>query len=303
MRKSLVLSLVLLSACGGRAPEQGAQAIAPSRSPVIYTVNYPLAWMAQELVDDAATVVFPAPEGVDPAVWEPDIESVQAYQQADLILLNGAGYAKWTTRVSLPSARLRDTSVSYAEQLLAVTAGPVHSHGPGGEHSHSDLAFTTWLDLELARLQAAAVAQALQQLMPDESSAIERRLAILQQALGGMDEQLIALGKQYAGTPLLYSHPVYQYLHRRYQFNGRALHWEPDQTPDESQWSELEHILRTHPASIMLWEAPPLPDVRARLAELGVEVVVFAPLGNRPLQADFESAMRANITALDEVAP
>jgi hypothetical protein len=30
---------------------------------------------------------------------------------------------------------------------------------------------------------------------------------------------------------------------------------------------------------------------------------VFAPLGNRPEAGDFESAMRANIEALDAVAP
>ena len=53
----------------------------------------------------------------------------------------------------------------------------------------------------------------------------------------------------------------------------------------------------------MVWEAAPLPEVAARLSELGIAVVVFAPLGNPPDAGDFESAMRANIEALGAVAP
>jgi zinc transport system substrate-binding protein len=297
------MSLVLLAGYGaGEAQAQRAAPAAPGDKRV-YTVNYPLAWMAERLAGGAANVSFPAPVDVDPAYWNPEVETVLEYQQADLVLLNGAGYAKWAARVSLPSARQVDTSRGYRGRFIEVDAGPVHSHGPGGEHSHGELAFTTWLDLELARQQAAAVALALAELLPDRAGEIQQRGKILDGVLREMDRQLSALGERLGGTPLLYSHPVYQYLQRRYGLNGRSLHWEPDQAPSERQWDELEALLRSHPAGIMLWEAAPLPEVAARLSELGIAVVVFAPLGNRPEAGDFESAMRANIEALDAVAP
>ena len=298
MKKLLAITVLLLGGCGGEREVSNTEVVADTGVPVIYTVNYPLAWMAQQLAGDAAAVVFPAPAGIDPAFWQPDVDTVLQYQRADLVLLNGANYARWTANVSLPASRLLDTSASYRDQFIPVTAGPLHSHGPGGERSHGELAFTTWLDLELAQQQAQAVATALQRLLPAESAAIEQRRASLQQVLVTMDARLTALGQLLGNTRVLYSHPVYQYLQRRYQLNGRAVHWEPDQVPEEAQWSGLQDILQSHPARIMLWEAQPLPEVQARLAELGVKTVIFSPMGTRPSSGDFASGMAANIDRL-----
>ncbi|RLA49606.1 MAG: zinc ABC transporter substrate-binding protein [Gammaproteobacteria bacterium] len=302
MRLFLALALFILTACEqGQDSQLAGDSETAGRAPLIYTVNYPLAWMAQQLAGDAARVMFPAPAEDDPAFWQPDVATVLQYQQADLVLLNGANYARWVANVSLPASRLVDTSAAYREQLIAVDSDPVHSHGPAGEHSHGELAFTTWLDMGLAQLQLQAVTSALQHLMPGESAVIEQRLAALQQKLATMDQRLLATGRQLDDIPLLYSHPVYQYLQRRYHLNGRAVHWEPDKVPSETQWSALESLLRSHPAQVMLWEAPPLPEVELRLNKLGVKTVVFSPMGNRPPQGDFNSGMVANIARLEQL--
>ena len=300
MRKLLVIVFCVLVGCGqDPASKPDPAANNGGGKPLVFTVNYPLAWMAEQLAGASATVVLPAPADVDPAYWQPDIATLLQFQQADLVLLNGAGYAKWLAGASLPASRLVDTSLAYRDQLLVVDSAPVHSHGPQGDHSHGDLAFTTWLDLQLAQQQASVVAQALQRLLPEESAAIDLRLATLQKVLADLDARLLALGAKLDGAPLLYSHPVYQYLQRRYRLSGEALHWEPDQTPDDTQWLELAKILRDHPAQFMLWEEQPLPAVAARLAQLGINVVVFTPLANRPKQGDFSANMEANVQALE----
>jgi zinc transport system substrate-binding protein len=142
MRNFLMLwSLTLLLA--GCADEPGAgtpKGQAANAVPSVYTVNYPLAWMAGELSGDLVAVSFPAPAGEDPAFWEPDVDTILQYQQADLVLLNGANYASWVAKVSLPSGTLVDTSASYRDRLITLKSGPSHSHGPGEEHSHGDLA-------------------------------------------------------------------------------------------------------------------------------------------------------------------
>jgi zinc transport system substrate-binding protein len=297
--KSLLALTFILAACSREAdiPSLGRSA----EKPVVYTVNYPLAWMAESLAGTAIAVRFPAPADVDPAFWEPDVDTLLQYQSADLVLLNGANYARWVARVSLSDDRLRDTSISYSTRLIAVTGEPVHSHGPEGEHSHGELAFTTWLDLEKAQLQLQSVAVALAEILPDAAAPdLAVREQEITQLLAGLDRQLQSLGAALDGAPLLYSHPVYQYLDRRYRLNGRALHWEPDVMPDEKQWRELESLLRSHPARLMLWESDPLPAVADRLESLGIRVVVFSPLGNRPEQGDFVSEMKVNILRLED---
>ena len=303
MRLFLALLFFSLAACQQGHDSQLASGVESGRLlPQVYTVNYPLAWMAKQLAGDTAAVEFPVPEDVDPAFWQPDVETVLRYQQADLVLLNGADFARWIATVSLPANRMLDTSEAYREQLLEVDSDPVHSHGPTGEHSHGELAFTTWLNMELAQLQLQAVAGALQSVISDESGKIEERLGALQNQLAVMDEHLLAISAQLDGLPMLYSHPIYQYLQQRYNFNGRAVHWEPNTMPSQSEWLKLEDILRSHPANIMLWEAQPLQKVEERLNNLGVETVVFAPMGNRPPQGDFSSEMAANIVRLQRAS-
>jgi zinc transport system substrate-binding protein len=63
-----------------------------AREGVIYTTSYPLYHFASVIGGDALEVVFPAPPDVDPAYWKPGVDVLLAYQQADLILLNGAGF-------------------------------------------------------------------------------------------------------------------------------------------------------------------------------------------------------------------
>ncbi len=264
----------------------------------VYTVNYPLAYFAERIAGDLAIVTFPAPPDVDPAFWMPDAETIAAYQAADLILLNGADYAKWTAKVSLPRSRTVDTSHAFRDSYIRVSDGVSHSHGPGGEHAHGGTAFTTWLDLDQAAQQAEAIAQALIRKRPDAKTRIEGNLEALTGDLLGLDARLSEIPQTEPGLPLLASHPVYQYLAWRYELNLRSVMWEPDEVPTESQWNALEGILRDHPARWMIWEGEPAEKAVARLRALGLESVVFNPGANRPSAGDFLTVMTQNASSL-----
>jgi len=222
-------------------------------------------------------------------------------QAADVILLNGAGYEKWLSKVSLPESKLVDTSAGFRHQYIEEGAGPSHQHGPGGEHSHGEIAFTTWLDLNLAMQQAGAVRHALVRRCPDLAEHFTARLALLTNDLGSLDHELLAWGKALSGQPLLASHPVYQYFARRYGLNIRSVHWEPDQVPDTAAWRELEVMLKDHPARMMIWEGDPLEEVVARLGSLGIDSVVVAPFSNPSQAVDFVEAMKQNLLRLKSI--
>jgi len=264
----------------------------------VYTVNYPLAYFAERIAGDLAEVTFPVPPDVDPAFWMPDAETIAAYQAADLILLNGADYAKWTTKVSLPRSRTVDTSRAFRDAYIRASEGVSHSHGPGGEHTHGGVAFTTWLDLSRAAQQAEAVAQALIRRRPEAKEQIDRNLQSLQGDLLQLDERIVETTRTDPSRPVLASHPVYQYLARRYGLNLRNVMWEPDAVPSEGQWNELERILREHPAKWMIWEGEPAEETVERLRALGVESVVFSPCANRPSAGDFLTVMAESAGSL-----
>jgi zinc transport system substrate-binding protein len=278
-----------------------AQAVVAEDRLQIYTVNYPLAYFAERIAGDLAEVSFPAPPDVDPAFWMPDPDTIAAYQSADLILLNGADYAKWTAKVSLPRSRTIDTSRAFRDAYIRASDGVSHSHGPGDEHTHGGVAFTTWLDLGQAGRQAGAVAQALTRKRPTAKPQIDRNLQSLQGDLLQLDERIAEITRTDPGRPLLASHPVYQYLARRYGLNLKSVMWEPEEVPNDDQWNKLEGILRDHPAKWMIWEGEPAQESTERLRALGVESVVVNPCANRPATGDFLTVMLENVGNLDRI--
>jgi zinc transport system substrate-binding protein len=266
--------------------------------PVIYTVNYPLQYFAQRIAGEQADVTLPVPAGIDPAFWQPDAGTVIAFQQADLVLLNGAGYAKWVSRVSLPRRKLVDTSAGYRDRYLQAEEGVTHSHGREGGHSHSGVAFTTWLDFTLAVEQARAITAALTRLRPAAKDVFERNFSVLEQDLLALDSQVREVVAVDPDNSLLVSHPVYQYFKRRYGLNLTSVMWEPDVAPEAAQWSELRQLLKLHPSNWMVWEDNPNPESVAELRSLGVDSLVFDPCGNRPVDGDFLSVMQQNVQNL-----
>ena len=264
----------------------------------IYTVNYPLKYFAERIGGKHAEVFFPAPADEDPAYWTPDVETVVSYQQADLILLNGAGYAKWISKATLPQSKLVDTSRSFSDRYIYMEEVLTHSHGPEGKHAHESLAFTTWIDFDLAAQQARAVAEAFIRKRPDLEKTFKKNYASLAQDLHKLDSDIMALVSTDRDQPLLGSHPVYDYLAKRYGINMKSLHWEPDEVPSRQQWAELQTILEEHPAHWMIWESEPIASSIDRLQEIGVGSLVFDPCGNVPDSGDFLDMMRRNVENL-----
>jgi zinc transport system substrate-binding protein len=285
--------------CSGGEPRRGTPGTTREGAPVVYTVNYPLQYFAQRIGGDAVRIAFPAPADLDPAFWQPGPEVVGQYQSADLILLNGAGYARWLERVTLPASGMVNTSAAFEDELVRVEGAVTHAHGPGGAHAHEGVAFTTWLDPTLALQQAAAIERAFAQAWPEHAEAFASRLASLEADLTALDEQLAAAVAPDPTRPLLASHPSYQYLERRYGLSIESVQWEPTENPSGGMWRDFRRLLSDHPASWMLWEGEPLAETAARLRELGVEPVVFDQCGNVPPSGDYLSVIQENVRNLE----
>ena len=266
----------------------------------VFASNYPLAYFAERILGSSEAVAFPKIEG-DPAFWEPSAGDVESMQQASVILVNGATYEKWLETVTLSERRVVDTSAPFADRYLTVENAVSHSHGPGAEHAHGGTAFTTWLDFSLAADQASAVKDALSIAGIGEPSDVDANFARLRSELEALDAALNELSDGRESPPLVASHPIYDYLARRYNLNLKSVLWEPDEPPTDIQWGGLDDLLREHPARWMIWEDEPLPEVAERLSTMGVRSIVFNPCANRPEDGDFLEVMRGNVENLRAV--
>ena len=267
------------------------------REQSVAVVNYPLAFFAEAILGESVEVHFPEIDG-DPAFWQPNADQVAKFQQADLIFLNGAKYAKWVDKVSLPNNKLVSTDTYFRDQLIEDDGGAVHSHGDGEAHAHGELAFTTWLDPQLAKLQLVSIHEALVKKWPEKQPEFDASFERTYEQLLDLDAQTEEVFKKFSGQPIVGSHPVYQYIARRYGLNLKSVHWSPSATPDMVQWQELRDLLEKHPAKTMIWEDEPLPTVVQKLEEIGVRSVVFKPCANTPKEGDYFSVMQENLGSL-----
>ena len=266
----------------------------------VYAVNYPLAYFAQRIGAEHIDVHFPLPPDVDPAFWQPSADEIARFQRADLILLNGADYAKWLKHASLPQRKLVNTSAAFQQDYISVKASLTHQHGPGGEHSHAGTAFTTWLDFNQALQQAAAIRAVLEKKQPEHQPVFSQNFELLAQELQALDQSMKAIVGTDPDKRLIASHPVYQYLARRYQIAIDSLMWEPDVVPEPGQWQALERRLESDPADWMIWEGNPNAESVQRLQAMGLNSLVFEPGANAPEEGDFISVMKNNIMELEK---
>jgi zinc transport system substrate-binding protein len=303
---TIVFALVLglaLAACGAGEGDGAGSGAERTGKLTVLTDSYALAYFAERIAGDRATVSFPAPAGTDPSFWKPDAETIAMYQEADLIVINGAGFATWIETATLPGSRMVDTSAALADRLLPLEGAVTHSHGGMGEHSHSGYATRWWLDPTLAIAQATAIADALAGVRPDDRATFDANLAALKTDLEALDAKFTALAARIGATPLLFSHPVYAYFIRRYSLNARSLHWEPTEVPGHFAMAQFDEKTADHEASLLVWEAEPLPETKTMLEERGIRSVVFAPLAETPASGDYLSVMNENLALLEALFP
>ncbi|MEM7386127.1 MAG: zinc ABC transporter substrate-binding protein [Verrucomicrobiota bacterium] len=305
-RLPVLFFLLLLPCSCDRGPEISGKAAQVTEEPgKIYTTFYPTQYFTNRLVGNQVEVVCPVPADEDAIFWMPGREALAAYQAADLIVLNGAGFAKWVEKASLPPSRVVDTAAGFSDRFLRYENAIKHQHGPGGEHSHEGLDGHTWVDPLLAILQAEAIAGALKERWPDRAGEWLEGFAALEKDLRELDRRLTAFSKAWGQRPLLASHPAYNYLVQRYGWNLLNLDLDPETVPDGDVLHEIEHELEDHQARVLIWEGEPLPEVAERLEQkFGLINVVFSPVellgeDERNSGEDYLTLMQGNLDRLE----
>ncbi len=174
-------------------------------------------------------------------------------------------------------------------------------HCPEGKCAHLSWV-TTWLDPIQAIAQAEAIRDALVDRRPENAAGFDRQFDLLAADLVELDRALAEAVSELASSTIFFSHPVYQYLSRRYGIKEQAVHWEPHTPPTPDQWGEFTGLLSEHPSQLMVWEGMPDTQTREDLKALGLQIVIFEPVATQPDEGDYLSKMNANVDRLINVA-
>ena len=311
---TLLLSLIVLGPGCSPPPSQSGNV------PKVYTTFYPTTYFAQRIAGDNTTgdntignraeVVCLLPDDEDPIFWQPSAETIEAYQGADLIVVNGARFEKWVAKTSLPPSKVVNTAAPLADEFITFVESGGHSHGSDTAHAHKGVDGHTWLDPHYAKVQADEIRKALTQLLPDQADAFQANYAALAADLDELDRLLTDLSVTLEDEHLLASHPAYNYLVKRYGWQLTSFDLDPAEMPSDAALAEIGKTLESTPARVILWESPPDEAVADRLKEeFGLISVWFSPCetldeASRAAGGDYLSVMKENIIRLrDATAP
>lgn len=274
----IVLVVLMGGLMGAGCRRKVTQGSVQPEKPVVYTTFYPTKYFAERIGGDLIDVICPVPADQDTILWMPDAKAIQEYQEADLVVVNGAEFAKWVQKVSLPENRVVNTAKPFADEFVMYEHATVHSHGKAGEHAHEGLDGHTWVDPVNGRLQANELRKALVKRFPEHEATFERGFAALAEDLDALDKTLKTYQASYKNQPLLVSHPAYNYIARRYGWNIRNLDLDPHEMPADLVFREIGEVLKAHPAEYLIWEACPDKEIADRMQrELGLTSIEFSP--------------------------
>jgi len=286
-----------------------AQSTKPAAAPTVCTTFYPTTYFAQRIASDLVNVTNPCPADADPAFWMPSDEDIAVYQQAKLIIINGASFEKWLDKVTLPEQRLVDTTKPLEAEFIMLKDAVRHKHGPAGEHTHEGVDGHTWLDPVNATLQATEIKRAFDKAFPEHVAEFQQNYDKLVADLEALDQRFQKVSEKMRGEVILCNHPAYNYIGRRYQWDLKTFHLHPDEMPGEEALAEIKAFvdeLKDKPAKRILWEGEPLATIAEKMNdELGIASVVFSPceaLDAEQLASgkDFLSVMKANADRLEK---
>jgi len=294
-----LISVTTLFACQQQA-QQEKNRETENQTPLVVVVNYPLEFIVESLVGLEVKVLNPVPPEADPETWFPDDAMIQTIQQADLIVTNGADFADWVKKLSLPSSKVLRTSLSLKEALITVSDFEVHSHGAGGAHSHAGTVSFFWLDPDLMLRQADAIASKLILMLPGQKETITANLKNLKVSLETLNQKLDQLRTTYPGLQWFSQRPVYQYLTRRTDWKVFHLHWKKKTEPDDHIWENLKAMQEQHKVPLMLWEYQPEDKQVKALQQRGVASFVLNPLTVKPSQGNYLTEMQRQLDELEE---
>lgn len=298
---TLVPACALLTACGGGGAETAPSA---ARERAVYTSFHPTTWMAERIAGGLVPVVCPVPDGEDPIFWQPDRATLQAYQRAELVVLNGAGFELWAAGASLPPSRVVEAAAGFEPEWLQYEHATTHSHGAAGEHTHAGLDGHTWMDPLLALEQARAVLAGMCRAFPEHEAELRANARGVEADLQALHATLEALAPRLRAAHVLASHPAYNYLARRYGFDVKSFDLDPEAELGAEQRAALAAEVRPGAVNLLLWESE--PGAAAAGVPAGLTSVVYSPAemipaAERTAGADFLSVMRDNAARLEGV--
>lgn len=283
-RHLALLATLLLASCAEQEQTDTQTSIAPDVRTVVITDPH-LACLVEPLLAEDVALVTVAPD--DPTDhdtgWSPEREDARALRNADLVVTPGGGSDFWLDIIGLREDRVLRLANAYPDALIPI-ATDTHSHGPGGEHSHTIYAPRPWHEPGLAERATVSIESRLRSdglLGSTDDHPSRTELALIDLALPDNANTTLVVTTRDA------------WRHGARRVGARALTVEPDADP---VWVRVE-VSASNAQRVILVGDIDAEGVRATMEDAAIEILEI-PLSDDP--CGWVDALRAFADALTD---
>jgi len=255
----------------------------------IVTTFYPLADFARSVGRERVNVTSVVPAGVEPHDYEPTQRDIISAYEADIFLVNGAGFDAWAEKIR-PELEARGVRVVQMSEIMTLLPGVHDEHEEGdhageegdsheeGHESQFDPHF--WLDPLLVEKQVNAITSALIALDAGSQSDYVKWNAEYLMKLQALDATYRSDLKTCDLRTVVTSHNAFGYLAKRYQFDTIAVSGlSPEDEPSPRRLAEVTTLVKERGIKHVFFETLVSPKIAETLArETGATTLLFNPI-------------------------
>jgi zinc transport system substrate-binding protein len=301
------LAIALMGAgCRAESNDAGAQTgRGPEAHISLVASVYPLVEVARRVGGERAAVTSLTPTGSEPHDFELTARSVDAIEDADVLLYLGEGFQP---AVEEMAERRDGVTIDLLEgkPLLARPAGDEHAEEEEAGHREGRDPHV-WLDPMLMIQMVGQIVQALSQVDPTGAQAYERNAAGLVAELEVLHADFQSGLAGCRRRTIVTSHAAFGYLAARYGLEQESISGlSPEAEPDPDRLDELAELVEREGVTTIFTETLVSPEVAETLArEAGVITAILNPLeglSDEEVEAgeNYASVMRRNLATLKE---
>lgn len=265
-RALLIVSLVLVAACGSGGPSSGTQAGTPEGGLKVVATTTVFADMIRNVAGDRVAVDSIIPAGAGPEDYEPKPDDARRLADADLVVSNGVGLDDFLDDLIAAAGEESAARLVLGEGLETITA-----EGEANPHF--------WLDPSIvADHYVPAITARLIELDAAGTADYEANAAAYIEAIRAMDAENMARVETVPreDRKLVTFHDAFPYFAEHYGFELVGVIVENvGQEPTASELAALVETVRQAGVKAVFSEAQFSPDLAQTLAdEAGVTEVV-----------------------------
>ena len=269
-----------------------------SKGKTVLATTYPVYVAALNILGDDPDVTLTRLDGAAAGClhdYQMSPSDRRGVQEADLILLNGAGAETFLHDV-VDESKCVDTST---EVELLLSEGEHHHDHAEGDHPHEEYNEHVWLSPVCYSQQVAATMDALIALNPEREEVYRRNAENYQRQIYTIQTQLTAIKVELQGTPCVLFHDSLAYLAANLGLDVKlTLSVEGESGLSAHHLGEVEKLAAAHPDLLLLY------DTQYALRYEGVAgnpVTIDTAVRGENRADDWLTAMGHNIDILKQI--